>query len=255
MQLQVLGCSGGIGAGQRTTSLLLDDRILIDAGTGVGDLSFEALLQIDHIFLTHAHMDHIACLPMLLDTAFGSREQPVTVHATQAAIDVLQRHIFNWQIWPDFAAIPSPQAPFLRFAVMEQGDSVEVPGGRIRALPALHTVPAVAYALHSADGCVVFSGDTADHPPFWQAVNQIADLRALIIETAFADQDADLARTALHFSPSALLTALGQMQHEADVWITHLKPADHELIMQQLQHDPVCGRRFARLLPRQRLDF
>lgn len=255
MQLQVLGCSGGIGAGQRTTSLLLDDRILIDAGTGVGDLSFEALLNIDHVFLTHAHMDHIACLPMLLDTAFGSRAEPVTVHATQASIDVLRRHIFNWHIWPDFAAIPDSRNPFLRFAVMEQGDRVDIPGGHITALPALHTVPAVAYALHSDDGCIVFSGDTADHAPFWEAVNQIDDLSALIIETAFADQDADLARTALHFSPGALLNALGQMRHEADVWITHLKPADHALIMQQLHDDPAQGRRFARLQPGQRLDF
>lgn len=255
MQLQVLGCSGGIGAGQRTTSLLLDDRILIDAGTGVGDLSFEALLNIDHVFLTHAHMDHIACLPMLLDTAFGSRTQPVTVHASQCVIDRLRQHVFNWQIWPDFSAIPNADAPFLHFDVMECGMTVAVPGGRIEALPALHTVPAVAYAFHSDAACVVFSGDTADHPPFWQAVNQIDTLVALIIETAFADEDADLARLARHFSPAALHAALQQMRQPVDILITHLKPADHELIMRQLLDGNTRGHDIARLQPGQILEF
>ena len=255
MQLQVLGCSGGIGAGQRTTSLLLDGRILIDAGTGVGDLPFDALLNIDHVFLTHAHMDHIACLPMLLDTTFGSRAQPVTIHASQACIDTLRQHIFNWQIWPDFSAIPNADQPFLRFAVMEEGMSVDIPGGRIEALPALHTIPAVAYALHSAEACVVFSGDTANHPPFWQAVNQIDTLVALIIETAFSDEDAELAHLARHFSPAALLEALQQMRHAVDILITHLKPADHALIMQQLVEGNTRGHELARLQSGQILDF
>ena len=67
----------------RTTSLLVDDDVLIDAGTGVGDLSLDALLKIDHIFVTHTHLDHITSIPLLLDTVMGLRAQPVTLHATQ----------------------------------------------------------------------------------------------------------------------------------------------------------------------------
>ena len=44
MKLRVLGCSGGIGGRHlRTTSLLVDNDILIDAGTGVGDVSLAEL--------------------------------------------------------------------------------------------------------------------------------------------------------------------------------------------------------------------
>jgi hypothetical protein len=39
MQIRVLGCSGSIAAGSRTTSFLVGEDLLIDAGTGVGDLS------------------------------------------------------------------------------------------------------------------------------------------------------------------------------------------------------------------------
>ncbi len=90
MQLRVLGCSGGIGGNLRTTSMLLDHDVLIDAGTGVADLTLSDLKQIDHIFVTHSHLDHIACIPFLVDTVGGMRAVPVTVHATRETLDILR---------------------------------------------------------------------------------------------------------------------------------------------------------------------
>ena len=75
MKLRVLGCSGGIGGTggfSRTTSLLLDDDILIDAGTGLEDLTVEQLERIDHVFLTHSHLDHVSGLPLMIDS-IGAR--------------------------------------------------------------------------------------------------------------------------------------------------------------------------------------
>src|SRR4030095_8830464 len=80
MKLKILGCSGGIGGDLRTTSMLLDDDVLIDAGTGVGDLSVPELTRIDHIFVTHSHMDHVTSIPFLADTVGGMRTKPITVH-------------------------------------------------------------------------------------------------------------------------------------------------------------------------------
>ena len=82
MRVKILGCSGGIGGNLRTTSMLVDEDILIDAGTGVGDLSMEELIKIDHILITHSHLDHIAFIPLLIDTVMGFREEPITVHAS-----------------------------------------------------------------------------------------------------------------------------------------------------------------------------
>ena len=54
MRLRVLGCSGGIGGRHlRTTSFLVDGDVLIDAGSGVGDLSLAELTHIDHVLVTH----------------------------------------------------------------------------------------------------------------------------------------------------------------------------------------------------------
>ena len=113
MKLKILGCSGGIGGCLRTTSMLLDEDILIDAGTGVGELSIEELAAVDHVFVTHSHMDHIGCLPLIVDTVGCMRPRPLTVHATQATLDLLRTHIFNWKVWPDFSLIPSRSEPYL----------------------------------------------------------------------------------------------------------------------------------------------
>src|SRR5471030_3131548 len=161
MQLKVLGCSGGIGGENRTTAFLLNEHVLIDAGTGVGGLSLEALLAIDHIFLTHAHFDHIACLPMLLDTVMGLRHgSPVTLHARRETIAILRAHVFNWRVWPDFSLIPDESNALLQFSEHEIGEMYEVAGCRITALPAEHTVPAVGFRLDSGQSSVIFSGDS-----------------------------------------------------------------------------------------------
>ncbi len=116
MKLRVLGCSGGIGGRHhRTTSFLVDHDILIDAGTGVGELSIAELAGIDHVFLTHCHLDHIANLPMMIDAVADRRSKPLLVYGTEAVLDSLRRHIFNWEIWPDFASVPSAERAFMHY--------------------------------------------------------------------------------------------------------------------------------------------
>ena len=144
MKLRVLGCSGGIGGRHlRTTSMLLDNDVLIDAGTGVSDLSLTEMSLVDHVFLTHSHLDHIASIPFMVDTVGGMREKPLTVWALQATIGIMQDHIFNWSIWPDFTQIPTPDKPFMQYEPIQLGETVTFGGRRFTALPANHTVPAI----------------------------------------------------------------------------------------------------------------
>ena len=81
MKIRVLGCSGAIAKECRTTSFLIDDDVLIDAGTGVGDLTLSEMRCIDHVFLTHSHLDHVAALPLMVDAVAASRSTPIKVHA------------------------------------------------------------------------------------------------------------------------------------------------------------------------------
>lgn len=236
MKVRILGCSGGIGGRQlRTTSILVDNDILIDAGTGVGDLSIAELAQIDHVFLTHTHLDHIACLPLMIDTVGDMRRRPLTVHATEAVLEILRNHVFNWAVWPDFSEIPTAADPFLRFETLRVGTAIVLEGRRIVPLPANHTVPANAYQLDSGKASLVFSGDTGPCPALWQAINKIANLRTLIIETAFSNRERRLAEVSKHLCPDMLKDELTNLQREAEVFITHLKPGQVELTMQEIE--------------------
>lgn len=236
MKLRVLGCSGGIGGrNQRTTSLLVDRDILIDAGTGVADLAIAELALIDHVFLTHTHLDHIASLPLMIDTVADRRSQPLTVYGTAAVLTILRNHIFNWAIWPDFAEVPSPEHPFLRYHEIELGQPVSLAGRELTALPVEHTVPAVGYRIDSGQASLVFSGDTGSCDAFWRAVNRIPNLRHLIIECAFSNRELRLAIISKHLCPDMLAKELQKLERDCEIYITHLKPGQIELTMEEIE--------------------
>lgn len=235
MKLRVLGCSGGIGGAQlRTTALLIDHDILLDAGTGVCQLSLAELTAIDHVFLTHAHLDHIAALPLMLDSVADLRSRPLTVHGCAATLEVLHRHIFNGAVWPDFTQIPSQQQPSLRLSPLALGECVELAGRRFTPVPAEHSVPAVGYHLDSGAGSLVFTGDTTVNDTFWQVVNGIAKLRYLIIETAFPRHEQQLATVSKHLSPQMLASELARLERPVEIYVTHLKPGQSALTMAEI---------------------
>jgi ribonuclease BN (tRNA processing enzyme) len=236
MRLRVLGCSGGIGGRHlRTTSFLVDSDVLIDAGSGVGDLSLAELTRIDHVFVTHSHLDHVTSIPFLVDTVGGMRDRPLTVYATAPTIEILKNHLFNWAIWPDFTEIPTPEAPFLRYEEIELGRTVALAGRKITPLPAIHAVPAVGYHLDSGQGSLVFTGDTGPNDELWKIVNRISNLKVLIIETAFSNKERYLAEVSRHLCPSMLADELAKFERRAEIWITHLKPGEIELIMEEIE--------------------
>ena len=235
MKIRVLGCSGGIGGCMRTTSMLIDDDILLDAGTGVGDLSLEELIKIDHVFVTHSHMDHIAFIPFLVDTTGGLRSEPITVHATRATLDIIRSHIFNWKIWPDFSEIPSKQKPYLRFEPVHLGDTIRMGSRSFTPVPANHVVPAVGYHVNSGHASLVFTGDTTANEELWRVINGIDNLRYLIIETAFSNRERDLAVASKHLCPSMLAEELSKLASKPEIYITHLKPGEPDVIMQEIR--------------------
>jgi ribonuclease BN (tRNA processing enzyme) len=235
MKLRTLGCSGGIGGNQRTTSFLLDRDILIDAGTGVNELSLTELSMIDHVFITHSHLDHIASIPLMVDSVWAMRDRPLIIYGIEQTLEILKQHIFNWKIWPDFSEIPNARNPSMIYRPILLGETVILNERRITAVPANHAVPAVGFHLDSGNASLVFSGDTTTCDALWEVVNRIENLRYLIIETAFSDNEKELAVLSKHLCPGLLDEELKKLQREAEVFITHLKPGEIELTMQQIE--------------------
>lgn len=237
LRVRVLGCGGAIANGARTTSFLVNDRLLVDAGTGVCDLSLDEMVNIRHVVLTHSHLDHIACLPLMLDAVGARRGCPLQVHALPETLAVLRTHVFNDVIWPDFTRLPQPEAPFVTLHPLAVGQRLCVGEIEVEALPASHTVPAVGYALalSRTQPHWVFSGDTGGSMAFWHRVNQLP-VGALVIETAFSDREAHLAHISQHLCPATLATELEYMSASCSypVFISHMKPAEAELIMHEV---------------------
>jgi ribonuclease BN (tRNA processing enzyme) len=238
MQIRVLGCSGSIAAGCRTTSYLIGHDILVDAGTGVGDLTLDEMAAIDHILVSHSHLDHVLAIGLLADSVTRRRgalqRPPVQVHALPETLEALRRHILNGVIWPDFTRLPSADPPVLALMPFAVGEVLSLGGRRIEVLPASHTVPAVGFAAFSADGGAwVYTGDTGPNPALWERV-ALLDVRALIIETAFRDDELALARISRHLCPALLETELAGLAQPTEVYITHVKPGELGAVMAEI---------------------
>ena len=254
MKLRILGCSGGIGSGSHTTSMLLDEDVLIDAGTGVGELDFDKLMLIDHIFITHSHLDHVASIPFLVDTVGCVRDKPITIYAIQPTLDILKQHLFNWAIWPDFTRIPNSITPYMRYESICVGDTIDLYGRKITPLPANHTVPATGFMLDSGQSSLAFTGDTTTNDKLWKVLNKIENFRYLIIETAFSNQKKDIAIRSKHLCPDMLAEELEKLKKDVEIYITHLKQGEAELTMKEIE---ACAGKYnpRRLMNNQLFEF
>ncbi|QMU62558.1 MAG: MBL fold metallo-hydrolase [Gammaproteobacteria bacterium] len=235
MNIRILGCSGGIGLGNKTTSLLIDDSVLIDCGTGLGDLSLDELSKLQHVFITHSHLDHIALLPMLLDTVYDALvDRPLTLHCKQETYDVLAKNIFNWDVWPNFFELPDPKTPVIIYESMQSGDCIEFGDKVIKMVEMNHSVPAAAYIINNGTGSIAFSGDSFTNDTFWDALNEEPRMDMIIVECGFTNEDEDIGRDAKHYYPNALADDLKKLNHRPELYISHLQPGKEDLIIEQL---------------------
>ena len=215
--------------------MLIDNDVLIDAGTGIGDLQLEDLDSIRHVFLTHAHLDHIAGLPMLADRVFDEEfEVPLTVYAREETLRAVQAHLFNDVIWPDFSRLPTPENPMLRYCVCSPGDTIRIGHRDFYAVDVMHSVPSLGYTVQNSGGVFAVSGDTKTNETLWPVLNACEDLRVLVIEVSFPDEMATLAADAGHYTPATLSADLERLRHDPEIWITGMKPGEEARIYQQV---------------------
>jgi ribonuclease BN (tRNA processing enzyme) len=237
MRLKMLGCSGGISAGNRTTCYGVGDHVLLDCGTGVGALRRDEMCAVRHVFLTHTHVDHVLGLPLLLDTVFDCVRRPLVVHGQPETIKALKEHILNWTIWPDFAELPNSNDPVLAYEPMEPGDEVVVEGHTVTMIPVSHVVPTAAYVVSKEGRTFCFSGDTGPNDTLWEGLNALDRLDLLLIECAFPNSHAELCRLAKHYCPRMLAEDLAKLRHRPRVVITHMKPGGEETTWRECQEE------------------
>jgi cAMP phosphodiesterase len=235
MKIKVLGAFGGEGQGQRPSAFLVNDRVLVDAGSGPAALTIEEQGQIEYALLSHAHLDHVVGLAFLTDNlAAADAARPVTAVSIEPVLDALHRHCFNNALWPDFSAIPR-ESPVLRFRALAPEAEQRVGELWATPVPVDHTVPATGFLIHDGETGFVYTGDTGPTEMIWKVSRELRGLKAVIIETAFPNRMAALARASKHLTPALLQKEMDKIPPDLPLWIFHIKPQFLEETAEELQ--------------------
>jgi cAMP phosphodiesterase len=229
MRVDVLGCHGGEVPNLRLPTFLINGRLLLEAGAVTGALPLPKQAAIDHVLVSHAHLDHVVGLAFLVDNiqAAAGRTGPVTMASLAPVVEDLHAYCFNNRLWPDFTVLPTREAPALRLEVLGPGEATKFGGLTVIAVPVTHSVPAAGFVLSDGTSGFVFSGDTGPTTRLWEVARHVPEVRATLVETAFPSRLDALARASGHLTPALLEREMEKMP-DGPVWIYHIKPTYYE---------------------------
>ncbi len=220
---------------QHLPCFLVDDQVAIDAGSLALAVSDEQRQTVRDVILTHAHLDHVATLPSFIDDLFEDLREPVRVHALSETIEMLETHVFNWQIFPKFSALKNDFGAVLEYKPFVPNQPFRVRHLEVVAVPVNHQVPTVGFVVRDSERALAFTSDTAEADEFWRSVNDLPVLDALFVECAFPDSKIELARISHHLTPRKLRRELCKFKHRCPIFVINLKPAYFHEISTQLK--------------------
>ena len=160
LDLVLLGTSASLPTAQRAPAALLvrrgGERLLFDCAEGTQRQLLRSqvgLPELDAIFLTHFHADHILGLPGMLKTfALRGRELPLALHGPRGLGELMAqlRRIHGRLSYP------------LDLVELEAGESLSRDGYELRTFPLDHGVSAIGYALVESERPGRFDVDAAE---------------------------------------------------------------------------------------------
>lgn len=234
MRIQILGGHGGLAPGFSTTSFLINGELLIDAGAVASVLSIEEQAKIDHILISHSHLDHIKDLAFICDNCFGMREKPFEVHTHATVKKLLKDHLFNETIWPDFTIIPSAQKPTIKINAIEPEKTVQLMQYKITPVLVQHPNHAMGFIVEDKNSAVIFTVDTGATDRIWEIARGMKNIKAIFTEVSFPDSLQNVATASDHHTPKTLQAELQKMPVGVPVILTHLKPNFRDVIFKEI---------------------
>lgn len=239
MKLQLLPSTfdenGCASARQHLSCFVVDDCVAIDAGSLAMATSAAQKKQIRDVILTHAHLDHIAGLPLFIDDLFANLVEPIRVFATSEVIEVIERNIFNWSVYPRFSELTNKNGAVLEYRPFRIGEEFLAKHLRVKAIEVNHKVPTVGYLISDGETNFALSGDTAEMDGFWEVVNAEKNLDALLVECSFPNELEELAHISHHLTPKTLEKELKKFNHKnCPIYVVNIKPMYFEEVVRQV---------------------
>jgi ribonuclease BN (tRNA processing enzyme) len=237
MKIRVLGCTGNEFPGHNLPSLLLDHKIIFDAGSLTNVLDEKKQLRIQNILITHAHLDHTRGIPFLADNIIvGNSPHRVTLFSIPPVAREIKKNLLNSSVWPDFTEIPNLDDGILKIVTLKIDNPVEVDGYTITPYKVNHPVPAVGYLVEDRKMRRFFyTGDTGPTSGTWKKLKGRL-IHCLIIDVSFPNAMKDIAIRTGHLTPALLENELSKMDPPPKkVYITHIKTQWYKSIRAELE--------------------
>ena len=254
MKIEVLGCHGSETPTANTVGFLINDQLLLEAGTASSVLPMERQKKVKSVIISHLHLDHIKSLPFLVDNRIDDEIPPIKVYGIPEVIQGLKTHLFNDSIWPDLTKIINGHYPLLEFQDLVPGERVMIDHIEVTPITVNHAVPAAGLLIRKDGRSVLYSADTGPTMDILKIGEQTSDLAAVIFETSFPDRLQKIATVSGHMTPSLLAREIEKMNRpEVPVYVFHMKPKYEQDILKEL--DRLLGDRVHVLQEGQVLQF
>lgn len=238
MQVKIIGGHGGVTRNYHATSYLIDESLLIDAGSVASGLDIQDQLKIDHILLSHAHLDHTKDLAFICDNCFGLKGRPFEVHCHKQVHKAVKDHLFNDIIWPDFSVLPNKENPTIKFNELENEKTVSLGEYKVTPIHVNHSVynPGEAYGfiVEKGDCAILFTQDTKATERIWEVGKTFKNLKAIFTEVSFPNKLQNVADISDHHSPATMKEEIKKMPKDVPVYLGHLKPNYQEELIQEI---------------------
>lgn len=248
MELRVLGCHGGQTNEHRTSALLVDGRLAIDAGALTSEIGIAEQKKIRAVLVSHCHMDHVRDLATLADTRCQSGGDTIVLAGTAGTVAALKAHYFNDLLWPDFTKIRTTRGPTIRYQVLRPEREVVIAGYSVKPVLVHHTVESAAFVVRRGRSTFAYSGDTGPTERLWQVLQDV-DLKALVMEVSFPNAEQALATVSGHHTPRSLEVDLAKLGDRRDlpILLFHIKPSFERTVLRELSR--IRGRNLTILSP------
>jgi len=236
MNIKALGIYGNQLKNHKTTTFLINNTLLIDAGAITSTLSIKEQAAINNIILTHSHADHIKDIAFLADNVIGRKPTAIKIYGSKELIENLKKHYLNDKIWPDFTIIPSSNSPVFQYEEISEGEKFKTCNLTIEAVRTNHPVFTTGLIVSNGKNTFALSSDTGPTEDFWKKLNNYKKIDTLFVETSFPNNMKELALLSGHLTPELLQEELKKFKHlgDTDIYVFHLKPAFEPKLKREL---------------------
>lgn len=235
MKIQVLGGHGGLAKGCLTTSFLIDDVLLVDAGAVAGSLSIEDQAKIEYILISHCHLDHTKDLAFISDNCFGLKDHPIVIYTHPTVKKIIKDHLLNDILWPDFTVLPTPEKPTLKICDLNEEVRTRIGDYTITGIKVNHAFDAMGFVIEKGDTTVLFTSDTGPTDRIWEIAKETKNLKAIFTEVSFPNFLSFVAEISQHHTPSSIDEEIKKMPKDIPIILTHFKPHYREEILKEIE--------------------